>query len=120
VAQPAPQPDSTSDGAGLRIGGIVVASFGVIAAGAGILFNAKSNSMVNDMYSTYDGYTKESNRKTYETMAWVGYGVGAACVVTGAILYAVGLKARSNSTSSVALVPTVGADRAGAALTGAF
>ena len=120
VTQHAPQPASTSDGAGLRISGIVVASFGVIATGAGVLFNVKANGTVDDMYSTYDGYTKESDRKTYETLAWVGYGVGAACVVTGAILYAVGLKARSNSTGSVALVPTAGPDRAGAALIGAF
>jgi hypothetical protein len=114
------QPATISDGAGLRTGGVVVASFGVAAAVAGVLFNVKANNTVNDMYSTYDGYSKESDRKTYATLTWVSYGVGAACVVTGAILYAVGLKARSSSESSVALVPTVGTDHAGAALTGAF
>jgi len=120
VSRPAPEPASISSGRGLRIGGIVVASFGVVAAGAGVLFNVKANSMVSDMYTTYDGYSKESDRKTDATLTWVGYGVGAACVVTGAILYAVGLNARSKFTDSVALVPTVGTDGAGAALTGAF
>jgi tetratricopeptide (TPR) repeat protein len=120
VIKPARQAASTSDGAGLRIGGIVVASVGVAAAGAGLLFNLKANSMVNDMYKTQDGYTKESDRKTYANLAWIGYGVGAACVVTGAILYGVGLKAKSSSSSSVALVPTLGPDHAGALLTGAF
>jgi hypothetical protein len=115
-AQPAPG----SDGAGLRTGGIVVASFGVAAVGAGIFFNVKANSIVDDMYSTFDGYSKESDRKTYATLTWVSYGVGAACVVTGAILYAFGLKAKSGPAGGVALVPTVGTAQAGAALTGAF
>jgi hypothetical protein len=53
-------------------------------------------------------------------MAWVGYGVGAACVVTGAILYGVGLKSKSTAEDSVALLPTFGPDHAGAVLTGAF
>jgi hypothetical protein len=120
VSRPAPQPVATSSGAGLRLGGILVASFGVAAVGAGVLFNVKANSTVNDMYSTADGYTKESDRKTYETLAWVGYGVGAACVVTGAILYAVGLKAKSGHSDDVALVPMVGPGQTGALLTGAF
>ena len=120
INQPAAQPAPTSDGSGLRIGGILFASFGVAAVGAGVLFNVKANSTVNDMYSTFDGYSKESNRKTYQTLAWVGYGVGAACVVTGAILYGVGLKAKSRSANSVALVPTLGTDQAGAVLAGAF
>jgi tetratricopeptide (TPR) repeat protein len=119
VSQPA-HPAATSSGAGLRIGGIVVASFGVAAAGAGVLFNVMANRTVNDMYKASDGYTKESNRKTYETLSWVGYGVGAACVVTGAILYGVGLSAKSSRSDDVALLPMVGPDRAGALLIGAF
>lgn len=120
VAQPAPKPTSSGDGAGLRIGGIVVASVGVAAAAAGVVFNLKANSTVDNMYTVKDGYTKDSDRKTYTTMAWVGYGVGAACVVTGAILYGVGLKAKSTSASSVALLPILGPDHAGTVITGAF
>ncbi len=120
VIKPVRRPASTSGGAGLRVGGIVVASFGIAAAGAGLAFNLKANSMVNDMYKTPDGYAKESDRKTWATLAWVGYGVGAACVVTGAILFAVGLKAKSSPSDDVALVPMVGPDQAGAVLVGAF
>ncbi len=120
VTVPARKPASTSNGASLRAGGIVVAAFGVAAAGAGLAFNLKANSMVDDMYKTPDGYTKDSDRKTWATLAWVGYGVGAACVVTGAILFGVGLKAKSNRAGDVALVPVVGPDRAGAAFVGAF
>lgn len=120
VTRPAREPSSGSGGASLRIGGIVTASFGLAAVGAGVLSNLKANSTVNDMYSTPDGYTKESNRKTYATLAWVGYGVGAACIVTGAILYGVGLKAKSSHPGSIAFIPVVGPDQAGAMLTGAF
>jgi len=120
VNQPSQHAVSTSSGAGLRIGGIVVASFGVAAAGAGVLLNVKANSMVNDMYKTSNGYTEESNRKTYQTLSWVGYGVGAACVVTGAILYGVGLSAKPSHSDDVALLPMVGPNQAGAVLTGAF
>ena len=120
VAKPARNPASTSDGAGLRVGGIIVAAVGVAAAGAGLAFNLKANSMVTDMYKTQDGYTQESSHKTYETLAWVGYGVGAACVITGAILYGVGLKAKSSQSGDVALIPMIGPNHAGAAISGAF
>lgn len=114
------RPITTSNGAGLRIGGIVTASVGVAAAAAGVLFNVKANSIAKDMANTYDGYSKDSDRKTYTTMAWIGYGVGAACVVTGAILYVVGLKAKSSSANDVALLPAVGMDQTGLQLMGAF
>ena len=116
------EPDSKheSTGARLRIGSIAVASFGVVAAGVGLAFNLKANSTVNDMYNAPDGYTKESNRKNYETVAWIGYGVGADCVMTGVVLYALGRKAKTSYSDEVALVPMVGADHAGAALAGAF
>jgi tetratricopeptide (TPR) repeat protein len=120
VAKPVLPPAPSSDGSGLRVGGIVVAAVGVAAAGAALALNLKANSMVTDMYKTQDGYTQESDRKTYETMAWVGYGLGAACVVTGAILYGLGRKAKSSHTDEVALVPVVGPDHAGAAVAGAF
>ncbi len=120
IQQPAPGPIPPSGGAGLRTGGIVVATFGVAALGAGILLNVKANHTVNDMYSTYDGYSKESDRKTYEALAWVGYGLGAACVVTGAVLYGIGLKEKSGPASGLALVPVIGTSQAGAVLTGAF
>jgi hypothetical protein len=120
VTEPAREQTPAASGSGLRIGGVLVASFGVAAAGAGFFFNLKANGLVTDMESTTDGYRKESDRKTWQTLSLVGYGVGAACVVTGAILYAVGLHRDSSSSATVALLPTIDADRAGFALTGAF
>jgi len=122
VAQPESRPQSGTAGSGLRIAGIVTATFGVAALGAGVGLNVLANNTIADMESTKDGYSsgKNSTHNTYVTLAWVGYGVGAACIVTGAVLYGLGLKARSNSSSNVAVVPTVGSGRAGAALIGAF
>lgn len=108
-------------GSGLRIAGIVTAAFGLAAAGAGVGFNVLANKTVADMESTRNGYaTKKSDHDLYVTLSWVGYGVGATCLVTGAVLYGIGLKARSKSSAQIALVPAVGPGQAGVAFTGAF
>lgn len=121
LQQAQPQPAGTS-GSGLRTAGIVTASIGGAALVAGVIFNLKVNSMASDMESTPGGYSasKESDRKTFETLGYAGYGVGAACVATGAILYVVGLKSSSRNTSSVALAPTFAPGQVGALIKGAF
>jgi len=119
AAQPEAQP--TRSGAGLRAAGIVAASVGVVAAVAGVLLNLKVNSMVKTMDTTVGNYqSRNSDRKDYQTMAWIGYGAGAACVVTGAILYGFGLRAGGSSSTNVALLPALGPGQAGALLTGEF
>ena len=122
VVEPQPQPAPVNSGAGLRIGGIVTASVGVAAVAAGVVFNLMSNSLINDMETNPGSYTKakDTNSKNYKTFAWVGYGVGAACVVTGASLYGVGLKAGASSSTNVAILPAFGPGQAGALLTGGF
>lgn len=110
---------TSSAGSGLRTAGIVMASVGGAALVAGVIFNLKVNSLASDIQKT-DGYSpdKESDRKTYRTLGWVGYGLGAACVATGAVLYILG--SRSGDGPSVALVPAFAHDHAGAILKGAF
>ncbi len=77
--------------------------------------------MASDLEKT-NGYDpgKISDRKTYETLGWAGYGVGAACVVTGAVLYYLGQQSGAAHSASVALVPTLAPGQAGAFLKGAF
>jgi hypothetical protein len=108
-------------GSGLRTAGVITAAVGGVALVAGVVLNLKVNSMASDLQKT-DGYTanKESNRKTYETLGWVSYGVGAACVATGAVLYYLGQRPDSAGSSSIALVPAFAPGRAGAILKGAF
>ena len=100
IAQPIPQPGATAEivekpktepeppklGRRLLVAGIVTGGVGVAAVIAGVVFNVKANSMVDEMETKVDAYTssKNSSQKTYATLAWVGYGVGAACIATGA------------------------------------
>jgi hypothetical protein len=135
MAQPVPQPDATTrsalqpkaepaqSGHGLLVGGIVTGAVGVAAVVAGVAFNLKANSMVDDMQTTVDAYTssKNSSQETYKTLAWVGYGVGAACIATGAVLIAIGASRRGSSgQTDVALLPALGPGQAGVLLRGGF
>jgi hypothetical protein len=122
VATQAESPAATAgSGAGLRIGGIVVGSLGVAAVAAGVIFNLKANSTISDMKSV-GGYSpsRDTDRKTYQTVAWVGYGAGAACILTGALLYTVGFKQAGNASHDLALLPAISDSHAGVALTGGF
>jgi hypothetical protein len=120
IQRPAAKP--SGNGSGLRTAGIITAAAGGAAVIAGVILNVKVNSMASDMESTPGGYSpsKESDRETLETLGWIGYGVGAACVATGAVLYVVGLRRRSGESGNLALLPEFGPARAGAVLRGAF
>jgi hypothetical protein len=93
---------------------------GVVALAGGVLLNLKANSMVDDWQAKV-AYTasQSDSQKTYKALSWVGYGLGAACVATGAILFGVGLKQQAGS-ANVALLPAVGPGQAGALLMGGF
>jgi hypothetical protein len=121
--RPKVEPEPTKDGKGLLIGGIVIGGMGVAATVAGIVFNLKANSMADEMENTVDAYrdSKSSSQKTYGTLAWVGYGVGAACIATGTVLIAIGAsRGGSSKDTGVALVPAVGPGQAGVLLRGGF
>jgi hypothetical protein len=62
----------------------------------------------------------DNSRKNYKTLGWGSYGVGAACLAGGSLLYYLGWHSGRDSGSSVALVPNVAPGMAGAVLTGAF
>jgi hypothetical protein len=115
----APPAEPVYAGRGLRIAGIVTASTGVAVLGTAVLLNLKANSMAKDLEKP-TGYdrSKASDRKDYETYSWIGYGVGAACLVGGAVLYGLGLS--SSGPSSVALAPALAPDHAGISLQGVF
>jgi len=137
TAQPIPQPDATArivekpraepepptSGKSFLVAGILTGGVGVAAVIAGVVFNVKANSMVDEMQSTVDAYTpsKNSTEKTYETLAWVGYGVGAACIATGTVLTVIGARRRGPSMQTeVVLVPAVGPHQTGVLLRGGF
>jgi hypothetical protein len=74
----------------------------------------KANSLSTKTYSQ----DRENERSTLKTWIWVSYGVGAAAIATGAILYIVGRP--SDRSSSVALLPIVTANEASVLLRGRF
>jgi hypothetical protein len=98
------KPVDSSGGSGLRTAGIVVVATGVAGLAAGVGFNLKHNGMVSDLQKAYDP-DKDSSAKTYQTLSQVGYGVGAACLVGGAVLYYLGWRA---GRVVVATVPVAG------------
>jgi hypothetical protein len=122
VVQPAePVHPGAAPGAGLRVAGVATASVGVAALVAGVVLNLKVNSMASDLegLGQYSG-GKESDRKTYETLGWIGYGAGAACIATGAILYYLGSRSGSHAASTIAFVPILAPHQAAAAIGGRF
>lgn len=121
IVEPAPT-EPANRGKGLLVGGIVTASVGAAAVGLGVFLNLKANRMVNDMETKVGDYSsgKDSDRKTYQALSWVGYGLGAACLVTGGILIGFGATRGGGGSSNVALVPTVGNGHAGFMLSGGY
>jgi len=120
VAQKTGARSPSEAGSGLRTAGIVLAATGGAGLVTGVIFNLKFNSLTSDMKKP-DGYTsgKASDRNTYRTMAWTGYGVGAACLATGVALRYLGSR-RAVGSVEVALVPALAPGQAGALLQGAF
>ena len=121
LASPISPAVARSPRAGLRTTGIVTAAFGGAALAAGIVLNLKVNRMATD-FQTLNGYSdgRESDRQTYETLGWVSYGVGAACLATGAVLFVLGHQTEARGSTSVALVPVFSPGGAEAILQGAF
>ena len=109
-----PSPSDSSHGKGLRVAGIVSAAVGAAAVGTGVGLALKANGLSTTDYSR----SREDQRTSLKTWSMVGYGLGAAAIVTGVVLYLVG---RSNEDSStVALLPFVASDGASVLLNGRF
>jgi hypothetical protein len=114
LSTPTPPPSDGSRGRGLRVTGIVFAAVGVAAIGTGVGLGLKSSSLSTKGYSR----SREDERASLKTWGWVSYGVGAAALVTGAVLYIAGWP--SEPSSSVALLPIVAPDGASVLLQGRF
>jgi hypothetical protein len=114
------QTASALPGSGLRIAGIATMAVGAAGIAGGVVLTLKANSLASQLESSNTSYSrnKESTRASYETLAWVSYGVGAACVAGGAILYYLGHS--QAQSAQVALVPVAGPGQVGAVLQGAF
>jgi hypothetical protein len=117
--KPAPPPSDGSQGKGLRVAGIVCAAVGLAAVGTGVGLALKTQSMSSDAQKSGGGtQAQEDQRKSLENWGWVSYGVGAAAIATGAVLYIVGWP--SDKSANVALLPALAPDGASMVLKGRF
>lgn len=100
---------------GVSVPGVVLAVVGVAAIGGGVAFGLAARSAASAVASQYDP-NRESAGKRDATLQWVGYGVGAAALVTGVILLVRGPGEPEASSSPV----QVGFGPGGASLSGRF
>lgn len=113
VALAAPAPASAHS---YRLAGVVVGGVGVLAVAGGVVMGLRARSLSNQVTSdafmngTFSQSQYDSGRLA-ERLEWVGYGLGAAAVVTGGFLYYWG--ARQSVREPVATV-SASADPKGA------
>jgi hypothetical protein len=119
--------ESSPEGGGskLRTWGIVTGSVGVAAVGAGVAFGLLTGStkqqVESDVRNGFFDHDKDANGRLYETLQWVGYGVGAALLVTGGLLTYFGYSAAPAPASrSVSLLPAILPGGGGASVQGSF
>jgi hypothetical protein len=97
----------------LRTAGVVAAAAGVASLGAAVYFGLRARSLearVTDA-GRYDPSDDQAGR-TAQSMQWVMYGVGAAALVAGGVLYYLGV----DRGPRVAVLPALASGAAGAIL----
>jgi hypothetical protein len=114
-------PVQPAGGGSLRHWGMVAGAIGIVGVGTGIAFGAWSqrieSEVERDGRKGFFDPDKDARGRRYATLQWVGYGVGAAGLLTGTILYVVGWRA---GRQALALVPVAGSGEAGVALQGRY
>jgi serine/threonine-protein kinase len=99
-------------GRGLRITGLTVAAGGAALAATGGVFAWLSRSISNDYTDVEAGErfdpAREHRARTYQTSAFVLWGVGAAAIAGGATLYVIGRHRGDAAGVSLAPVPLRG------------
>ena len=121
AAPPIPALDTTSSGHGLRVAGIVCGAAGLASIGTAVYFYTRAVSL-SDRISGSDAPTSSDYQagKDAETWQWVFYGVGAAALATGAILYWWGSPSSAFTQTATVVAPIVGPGIAGLSAQGTF
>ena len=91
TATPAP-PAETGAAPRFRTAAYVTAGAGIVLVGVGVGFGIAAHSDGNAVSHFYDSGTADTGKRD-QTLQWVGYGLGAAAIATGAILYIYGRSA---------------------------
>jgi hypothetical protein len=104
ATQPAAEP--AAPGRGLRIAGLAVGVAGLVAVGNGIRLSVR----VHDLNSTvHEGDAAgEAEGRAASRDQWISYGIGAAALVGGGVLYYLGLQQAEAKGLSMAFSPLPG------------
>lgn len=118
--------DQASLGSGQRLAGIVIAGVGIAGLGASAIFAVIAKNTYNDSLDkcqpnnpglcTTDGVSERNNARTDGDIASVAFGVGAAALVGGAVVWLTAPRASSTGAAGIVVAPTLG----GAVVRGAF
>jgi hypothetical protein len=108
VTAPAPPPPSepASPGRALRIGGIVAGAVGVVALGNGVRLSLRVHDLNGRIHAGDSTGVAEGNAASRDQ--WISYGVGAAALVGGGILYYLGVRQADGDGPGVAVTPLPG------------
>jgi hypothetical protein len=122
--QPPPtEPDSGSrpGHSGVRTAGVVMGASGLVAIATGVGFGIAARSAGKNNSQTGNTFdpNADSTGKTFQTLQYVGLGLGAALLVAGTVTYLLGGDSDHGSNSAqVAVLPQAGGALAG--LSGTF
>jgi tetratricopeptide (TPR) repeat protein len=118
---PAPVRDEPRPGRGLRIAGLVTAGAGLAAVGAGVFFGLRASGIEDEAadWDTFDAGRFDEGEAAERNM-WIAYGVGAALVATGGLLYVLGARPGARDAPQVRLAPVVTPSAVGLAAAGRF
>jgi tetratricopeptide (TPR) repeat protein len=108
---------ATSGHRSMRIAGIVCAAGGLAALGAGVGLALKTQSLSE---GTAYSRKNENERASLETLGWISYGVSAAALATGTILYLLGSAREPGEQSSALVQPVLRAGGGSVVLNGRF
>jgi hypothetical protein len=117
VVAPAAVSDTAHE---LRVAGIATASVGVALVATGIYFGARTQSLSNEV--TSDAKKGQFSQSKYDEgqrdqlLQWVGYGIGAAALVSGGLLYYFSSHRGGDEAPTVAAAPTLGPGMGGASV----
>ena len=124
------QPSQMRGNRPLRIAGLAVGGAGALALVGGVVMGARAKSLSDEVSSdarkqpvgTFDRSKYDSGKRA-ETLEWVGYGVGAAALLGGAVLYWYGMVGQGPATSANlawTVAPSIGAKSVGGQMSMSF
>jgi hypothetical protein len=103
----------------LRVAALAAASVGVVLVASAAYFGARTQTLSDEVTADAKkglfSQSKYDEGQRDQLLQWVGYGVGAAALVGGGLLYLLGVN-RAAESSTVTAMPSVAPGGAGASL----